>query len=279
MSTLDSLTKGYLTLRPAEAARTLARLDSRDTRALFQAMPLPLAVNLLQHMNSRSAARCLIALPAKTAGQILARAPVLNAAAMLRVLQREQVKALLAEMPRTAQARLLLRLRYPETLIGAFVDSDIPTLAPDHRAGDALRLVRRNGLHSGHVLYVLDEQRLLAGKVDLCDLLSERERSLIQRLMSPVPVVLNARAALQTVSKHPAWLTHDSLPVTNRNGVFQGVLHRSHVMQEEHELLSEVAERSENAATRSALADIFWTGVGAFMPDGNRPTGGGRAED
>lgn len=265
MGALDPVTKGYLTLRPAAAARTLARLDSLDTRAIFEAMPQQLAVSVLQHMSPRSAARCLVALPPKTAAEILARAPVLGAVAVLRVLQRDQMKVLLAAMPRPAATRLQLRMRYPETSIGAFVDADVITLTPDHRVGDALRLFRRNGQHSGHTIYVLDERRYLAGVVDLGDLLSQRDRSLVKHLLKPATVVLNARAALQTVADHPAWLTHDSLPVVRRDGVFQGVLWRAHVMQEEQQLLTEVADRNESAATRSALADIFWIGVGAIF--------------
>ena len=279
MSGLDPVTKGYLTLRPADAARTLARLDSRDTRAIFEAMPPLLAISVLQYMNPRSGARCLAELPVKTAADLLARAPVLNAVAIMRVMKREQIKAMVAEMPRPAAARLLLRMRYQETLVGAFVDDDVVTLRQDQRVGDALRLFRRNGQHTGHVIYVLDERRHLAGAVDLGDLLGERDRSIIQRLMGRPPVVLNARAALQTVSNHPAWLTHDSLPVVNRNGVFQGVLRRSHVMQEEQQLLTEVTDLNETATTRTALADIFWMGVGAMFVGNARQADRNRAEE
>jgi magnesium transporter len=279
LSVLDPVTKGYLTLRPAAAARTLARLDSRDTRAVFEAMPQQLAVSVLQHMNPRAAASCLAELPVQTAAEILARAPVLTAVAVLRVLQRDQVKTLLAGMPRSAAARLLLRMRYQETLIGAYVDDDVITLRQDQRVGDALRLFRRTGQHTGHVIYVLDEHRHLAGVVDLGDLLGERDRGIIQRLMHPAPVVLNARAALQTVSDHPAWLTHDSLPVVNRDDVFQGVLRRSNVMLEEQQLLTEVADRNETATTRSALADIFWLGVGALFVRNTGQVEHSRSED
>ena len=86
---LDSITKGYLSLRPAAAAHTLARLDGRDAKALFEAMPRPLAAKVLEHMAPQSAGRCLAQLTAKTAGEILARTPVLAAAAALRIAVRE----------------------------------------------------------------------------------------------------------------------------------------------------------------------------------------------
>ena len=262
---LDPITRGYLALRPASAARTLARLDSRDIEAIFLAMPHQLAAGVLEHMAPGSASRCLAQLPATTGSEILARTPVPAAVAALRLMQREQVAALLAAMPRLAAARLRLRLQYAETVIGAFVDADVITLTPAHRVGDALRLFRRAGQHTGHTIPVLDAERHLAGLVDLSDLLGARDRSMIQGIMHPAPLLLNARAALQTVTDHPSWLTHDSLPVINRSGVFQGVLRRSKVMEEERQLLTEVAVHTELARTRAALADIFWMGVGALF--------------
>lgn len=56
---LDTITKGYLALRPADAAHTLARLDSRDTKAIFEVMPQQLAAKVLEHMTPQSASRCL----------------------------------------------------------------------------------------------------------------------------------------------------------------------------------------------------------------------------
>ena len=262
---LDALTKGYLTLHPAAAARTLARLDGRDLKAIFQTMPRPLAASVLVHMTPVASARCLGQLQTKAAAEILGRIPSLAAVAVLRLMNAEQVKGLFSAMPRPAAARLRLRLRYPETVIGSYVDADALTLNLDQRVGDALRLVRRVGQRTGHTLCVLDEQRRLAGVVDLRDLLGERDRSKIQRVLRPAPVVLNARAALQTVANHPAWLTHDSLPVVNREGLYQGVLARAKVMTEEQHLLTEVAERNELSATRTALADIFWLGVAALF--------------
>jgi Mg/Co/Ni transporter MgtE len=268
---IDPLTKGYLSLRPAAAARTLSRLDNQDIKALMEAMPRQLAANVLEQMTPGTAARCLAQLTPKLGGEILARIPVPAATAALRQLQRERLKALLATLPRPTAARLRLRLRYSETVIGAYVDADVVTFTPEHRVGDALRLFRRAGQRTGQTVYVLDDRRHLVGTVDLSDLLGQRDRSLLQRAMRPVGLVLSARGAIQTVTDHPAWLTHDNLPVVDRSGLFQGVLWRAKVMEEERELLSEVAERNEQATTRAALADIFWMGVGALLIGNSDP--------
>jgi len=262
---LDSVTKGYLTLQPAAAARTLSRMSSRDIEAAFESMPRQLAAGVLEHMAPASASRCLTQLPTATAGEILARTPILAAVSALRVMKQQQVQDLLALIPRPVAARLRIRLRFSELVVGAFVDEDILTLSPTHRVGDALRLYRHSGHRTGQMIPVLDEKRHLLGIVDLYDLLGNTDRRLVQHLMHPPDHVLVGRTALHTVTNHPAWLRQDSLPVVNRNGIFLGVLRRSRVTEDGPQLLSEVAENNDLISTRAALADIFWLAVGALF--------------
>ncbi len=262
---LDAVTKGYLAAHPTSAARTLATLDQRDAAEAFSAMPRQLAARVLECMASASAARCLTALPPKVASEILDRTSLTAAVASLRQSNQKERQELLRRLPRPKAAQIRLRLRFSEWVIGAFVTDDVLTLSPDHRVGDALRLFRATGHRTGQTIAVVDSNRTLVGVVDLCEILGSPDRRVIRGLMQPLSHVLSARATLQTVVNHPAWMTHDSLPVVNRNGVFQGVLRRSDVMQEDAHLINEIVERNELVTTRTALADIFWLAVGALF--------------
>jgi Mg/Co/Ni transporter MgtE len=189
-----------------------------------------------------------------------------SAVAILRLSKREDAKQYLSLMSHAHAAHLRMRLRFSESVIGAFVDNDILTLNEEHRVTDALRLFKaRTSKKTGHDIFVLDSSNHLTGVVDLAELLAARESALVKQLATTPPVVLNARAAIQTVITHPAWLTHDNLPVTTRDGIFQGVLWRSNIKGTEKQLLSDVTDNNESANTRSALADIFWLGVGAIF--------------
>ncbi len=264
---LDAVTRGYLALHPASAAQTLARLEKRDAADAFNAMPRPLAAQVLEYMAPASAAVCLGVLPAAVAGEILSHTALPAAVALLRMLDAKHAQAILQQLPRAKAARLKLRLRFSEWVIGTFVEDDILTLSPNHRVGDALRLFRASGKAGRlHTIPVVDAERRLLGIVDLGDLLSNPDRRTLQQVMQPVEHVLNARAPLQTVVDHPAWTIHSSLPVINRNGIFQGMLHRSRVLREEEaHRMSEIVERNEWLTTRTALADIFWLAVGALF--------------
>ena len=265
---IDPITRGYLTMLPQDAANTLQRLDERDRRDILDAMPRSVAGNLLEQMASAAASNCLAQLTSKTASEILALMPLPAVVSILRHLQSEQVRDLLGYMPRTLAMRMRLGLRYAESLVGAFVDVNAVTFSPEQSVGDALRLYRRNGKHTGQSVFVLEQQRYLAGAVYLDDLLSEKDRSTIRRIMQPAPVVLSARATLQSITHHPAWLTHDSLPVVNRDDVYQGVLRRERLAPKQQELINTVSDNTEIASTRAALADILWMAVGAMLIGG-----------
>jgi len=262
---LDAVTKGFVVLHPEAAARTLGRIDNRDAAAAFNAMPRPLAGTVLGHMVPTSAARCLASLTPAVAGEILTRTALPAAVAALRMLDAKQVNGILKQLPRPKAARIRLRLRFSEWVIGAFVEDDVVTLSPTHRVGDALRLLRGSGQRPIQMIPVLDASRRLVGSVDVYELLKSSDRRFVQHMMQPATHVLNARAAVQTVANHPAWMQHDSLPVINRNGIFQGVLPRARVLEEETHLMEAIVERNEAIATRSALADIFWLAVGALF--------------
>lgn len=269
---LDPVTKGYLTRRPDAAAISLLRLEDRDLQGIFEAMPRPVAANVLGHMPAASASRCLVNLSNKTISEILAHMPIPAGVAVLRHMHPEQVKELLERVPRARAVRIRLGLRYSETVVGAYVDANVITFEPEQHVSEALRLYRQEGQYTRHIIYVLDAQRKLAGQVHLDDLLSARDRSIIKRIMRPVPAVLNTRATLQSVAKHPAWLTNDSLPVTNRNDIYQGVLWRDRVMEKDQQLINTVTEHNELESTRAELADIFWMAVGALFVGGAAPS-------
>jgi Mg/Co/Ni transporter MgtE len=275
---LDSVTKGYLTLRPASAAQTLVRLDDQDIRAVFQAMPTQLAVKVLEHMAPGSAARCLQLLPRKNIAGILAHTPVQVALASLRLMNSKHVSEILNYMSSARAANLRMRLRYAKMVIGAFIDSDVVTFNADLRVGDALRLFRREGRRTGNSVHVLNEYQHVVGLVHLSDLLGSRDRIPLRYIMHPAPVILQARAAIQSVRDHPAWRDYDSLPVVNRNDVFQGVLRRAKVMVNELQESIDVKEQNDIASTSSALADIFWTVLGSIFVMGP-PTSGKRTDD
>jgi magnesium transporter len=273
---LDLLSAGYMSLHPADAARTLARLDERELVAFLAESPTRLAAQVLSEMAPSAAARAMQRMDTDILARIVAHMPTEAAAQRLHGTDRAKLRALYAALPRMAAVRLRIRLRYPEGAVGSLIDTDVLTLTPELRVLDAVRMTRRTADRLGHRLYVLDERRRLKGSVDICRLLTERDRTPVGRIMEPVQVRLNSRASIQTVENHPAWITNDSLPVVNREGVFEGILPRSSVVLEDQSLYSAVEEQQDLSTTQLALSDVFWMAVTTLFVGGpsSKPTTG-----
>ncbi len=263
---IDPLTTDYLARHPAAAARSVSRLDESALLEFMASLPPPLIAGIVSYLTPALSAEVLRRLGAEVAAQIVARMANEAAIIVMRVMEDDFRDTLFRALPRVTAARLRLQLRCPEALIGSLVDADAFTLTPELRVADALRLLRQRGGQATHQIYVLDEQRRVKGAVDLTELVSERDRTPLSRLVRRAPVLLNARAPLHTVEGLDAWLSYDSLPVTDRRGVFQGILRRDAVTRDEHSLLAGISTERELQTTRVAISDIFWLAAGALFP-------------
>ncbi|MBF0471672.1 MAG: magnesium transporter [Gammaproteobacteria bacterium] len=269
----DPLALGYIEHHPAAAARTLARLDGDEVAALLPGLPPTLAAALLAYMTPALVARCFRQLPPPVSAEIVARMPSDAVINPLRLLDASSRGQLLGALPRTMAARLRFQLRYPQTLIGSLMEADRLTLTPELRVSDALRQVRQQRRPPGRQLYVVDDQQRLRGMVELGELLVARDRTPLHRLLQRPPLMLNALAALHTVSELEVWGRFDTLPVVSRGGEFQGVLSLSALQRGEGSDDSEMKAEQHMAQTRLALADLFWLVIGVLLPYGSGKRG------
>jgi Mg/Co/Ni transporter MgtE len=266
----DAVALGYIERHPRDAARSLSSLPEQDFVEVISSLTPRLAALLLCHSEPSAATRCLSRLRVSLAARIVAHLPVDFSAERLRNLPADRRRELLAALPRTRAPHLRVLLRYAEGSIGAVLDTDVLTLPQDIRVGEAVRLARRSAHPVENSLCVLDAAFRLKGMVDVCRLLAEKDRTPLSRIMEPAPVVLYARAGLHTVEAHEAWVRHETLPVVNRQNVFQGVLRRTSVLRDDAALLPELADHRELATTQRALADVFWLAVTGLFAGGAR---------
>jgi magnesium transporter len=255
---LDPIASSYLALYPREAAHTLSRVENEELLALLEDLPADIAAGVLEHLAPGSARFCLEGLPEETAADILARMATAPAAERLRAMARPRVQTLLARLPRLSATRLRIRMRHPEGTVGSLVDTDVLTLTQDLKVSEALRLTRSSRDRVLHELYVLDDRGRLKGVAELPELLAEKDRAPITRVTHRVPYLLFARASLRSAEDHPAWSTREHLPVVDREGVFQGVLARTLLHDEERGVHPEQTDAEDLAITQRALADVLW---------------------
>lgn len=265
------LTLGFIRDHPRDAARALAALEESELAEFVDSLPASLAAALLGHLEPLKASRCLQALAPPRAAAVLAPAASASAAVLLRRLPEGAREAILTVMPATAQARLRLLLSYPADTVGSVLEPDVLTFTDRMAVGEAVAGARQGRRHLMSVVYVLDAGQRLRGAVDLRDLLVSDPDGSLQGLIRRGATALPARATLAAAVGHPSWSDYETLPVTDRRGVFLGVLRRTVLLGAIRK--AEAAADPGEGLTRSLLelseviwaagAGLLWTALGA----------------
>lgn len=252
------LTLGFVRDHPRAAARALSALDETELASFVDSLPVALAAAVLEHLAPLKTSRCLETLPAERAAKVLAPASSASAAAMLRRVAAPVRYAVLAVMPATAAARLRVLLSYPADTVGSVLEPDVLTFGEHMRIREAVAGARQGRRHLMNLVYVLDDDQRLRGAIDLRDLLGADADGTLQSLMRRGVSALPARATLGAAVAHPAWSDCDALPVTDRRGIFLGVLRRATLLSATRKPGVDNADGQGVARTLLELSELVW---------------------
>ncbi len=219
-----ALSRRYLQDYPREAARRLERLAPGEIAELLLPLPLHVALPVWQALMPDVAAAMLAGIPADVAARWLAEADPPTAAAVLAQLDEEaRAKCLSGADPEVA-AELRALVAYPEDVAGRIMDPNVAPLRADASVGDALqrlKAIRRRGLRE---MFVVDDARQLAGRVEIHDLaVTDPAVPLREVTRPPIAVVgeLDPREDLVAILQHQPI---NEVPVVDAHGRFVGVI-------------------------------------------------------
>ncbi|NQV44752.1 MAG: magnesium transporter [Rhodospirillales bacterium] len=209
---------------PKSVARYLEESPSDSASAFIDAVPDDLSSSILRSMLPYHAAKCIDQLATDAAGRYLSALEPRFAASIVRHVGTDRRDALVGAMTRPAAARVAILLRYPLSVVGAWINPTLPTLPLDCRIAEAKARILREGYADHHRIFVVDDDQGLAGFVRLFDLLDvELDRPLIDFLQS-APGSLRAGTSLDIALDDQNWLNNDFLPVVDRHERLIGVL-------------------------------------------------------
>lgn len=104
------------------------------------------------------------------------------------------------------------------------MDASPPHFTPDDSVADCIDLVRQRQESLGGVLAVVDYDRKLVGMVELEQLLTSDENTLLSELTTSDVEPLSARSTLGEALNYKEWTRFSALPVVDRNNILLGVL-------------------------------------------------------
>lgn len=263
MAEAQTLTLAFVSSHPTDAARVLEALPAADAAALFASLPARAVAPALTSMLSPAAARIVVALDDPEALGLLTAAGVQGAVGILRhVAEPRRTRLIEGLSTATALASRLL-LGYPEDTVGAWADPETISLAPGATAAEALAKVRGETDLDGGEVYVLGEEQVLLGLVDLQVLLRVPETTSLSIVMRPPAGTLPAIMSLSGAAAQQGWKLASALPVVEGGKRLVGILHAEKLAQALNRNIRRPEAGDETLA--GLVARSYWDTVAGLL--------------
>ena len=234
MNSHTALTLAFLDCAPESAAAELQRLPTPEGAALLESVPVRLSAPLLVKMIPWNAARLVESVSRARAAQLLRQLSFLDTVSLTRLISEDIRDEIVEEMPTNVGRRLVSALRYPSYQVGAWIDSEVPTLATDDTVADALQMLK-SAISASHVFLESERHGKFVGAVSIREILSADSTARLSQLKQSRVDAISNRAALSSVAFDERWDEFLHLPVVGRRGNLLGGLTRRALRQGTHE--------------------------------------------
>lgn len=249
---VNGLSRAFVESHVTDAARELESLAPADSAHFVAALPPPLAVSLLRHMNPVYCAKLFEHLEDGRVTDLIRNIGPQAAARILQQLSSERQGRMLVLLPVAAAVAIRVLIGYPAGTCGACMSPSSPVLTPDMPVAHALDEIRRFDGEIGDCVFVADDARRLLGVVALPALLRAEPNAALSSVMTVPEHKLSALTNVTAVAHHPGWSEFHVLPVVERESRLVGTLHR-------HALASRPAGSEPDVG--SGVAVTYWQTV------------------
>ena len=216
MTKAAEISRAFLRNQPASAARALDHVSPADVAAFIAPLNEAEVAEVLAKMQPPRAAAILEQVEPAKAAALLHQAPAYARAILMRALPQPKQQAVLRAAPRRQAAALSRYLTYDPGSVGAWMDAPGATFRPDVTVRDCLDQLRGLGNRLGSSVFVVAEERLLLGSVELDTLLAAEDAETLGGIMQRDPATIAPQASLASVVSLEAWDSKLALPVVQR---------------------------------------------------------------
>lgn len=257
------LLEHFIRRHPMQAAQTLEGFQEEEIAAFMEAIPAELAVRLAGLMNVYTLTKCLKRIKAGLAAEILEK----NDFQRTELLLRQADEALRAQLLGLLSPNLSLLLRekleYPAYTVGArMLPLELP-LREDMAVQDVVNALKGEKGRKSSNLYVVSRDGALAGAVSIHDLLLADDAGRVSDIMKTGIPKFFAGLPAESVTDHPGWYEHLSIPVVDGSDKLIGTLSLEAARKGNAETGEELAKHIME--TGSALGELYRIGLAAFL--------------
>ena len=255
----DLLALRFMDEYPEAAAAAINDLDAIELSDLLHTVPIKTSARFIQFIPPAKVAQCLARLPLQVAADLVSALPYSVVTPIMQLMDQSLYTQLMEVVPVKTYTTLRLIQRFPEGSVGAVLDAAL-ALPHDLNVELALRRIRANSQFASHVVFVVDANHKLVGRIAIHDLVQARRKTKLESIAVKKIPTFSCLARLSEVEQHPAWTKDTVVAVTNRKGVLLGVLKQDRMVH----VLSEQAPASHTqpmADTLFGLAYLLWSAL------------------
>lgn len=230
-----SVTRRQLPELPSEdLADALEELSGQEQAALFSALDSEKAAETLVEVEPRAQRQLIAGMRKERASNVLSEMSVPQLADLLTVLPHDQARGLIDLLPTDLAARIRAILSEREASAGALMSGDYVAVPKDATVGDVLRQLRASAREPGSISYVYvvaDEQRTLAGVVDLRELVLASDGAAMGEIMQEPVITAEEDDLREDLEALFAKYHFRMLPVADTKDRLQGVIRYTDIMR------------------------------------------------
>ncbi|MEK6650240.1 MAG: magnesium transporter [Bacteroidota bacterium] len=227
-------------LLPGDIAHILNRLGMEDASYVFGMLPNEVASTVLLDLDEPTREHLLTNLPQERITEIVGEMDSDDAADVVGELSDEKAEGVLETMNAEDSSQVEELLRYDENTAGGLMAKEMAVVNKNDTVKAAIRVVRRFAKVQKHIynVYVVDENGVFIGAVNLTDLLLYAPNKRMHKIMNPDYKSVTPDVDQEEVARIFSKYDIVSLPVTDTAGKLLGRITVDDVvdvMEEEHD--------------------------------------------
>ena len=208
--------------------------------------------------------------------KLLSTLPVSQIARLIRGLDPNVIDIVIDAFPKRAKHNLRLLLSFKPGTAGALMDTEVLALNKDIAIRDALDQIREFPDLTRYNVYIVEEDQLLVGVVNLRELFLAKKNLTLSQVMTTNPHRIASHADHATITHHPGWREAHSLPVVDESDAYLGALrYRTLRDLEEAHTTKSVVDSDAGAAFGQVISTAAGGLLDALAGNTHRDAGGG----
>ena len=226
--------KQLVDLPPEDLADALEELSGPEQEALFSALDSETAAEALLEAEPRAQRQLIADMREERARAVLSEMNVAQLADLFAVLPHDHVTELSKMLPAETGRRLHAILSEREVTAQSLMTTDYLAVARESLVGDVLAAIRSSGREADSISYVYvveGEERVLAGVVDLRDLVLAPDETLLADVMVSPVVSAEAEDLRDDLQEIFAKYHYRLLPVVDHRDHLLGVVRYNEIMK------------------------------------------------